>query len=118
MGKKLEHLVEICRKYAHLVGSALATGARSTARATVWTAKQYDANQQTIDTLVLTASAATITAAVVDDYTNIGLVGGAFIGAVGAGTLKGVETLAARYLPSQDGEPRNHQLIRYGIIAT
>src|SRR3989338_7449610 len=66
--------------------------------------REYSRKQQTIDTLVLTASAATITATVVDDYTNIGLLGGALVGAVGAGTLKGVQTLATQYLPSKEGE--------------
>ncbi|MEK6867535.1 MAG: hypothetical protein AABX98_01805, partial [Nanoarchaeota archaeon] len=92
MGKKLDRLVE--------------------------TARKYTSYPQTIDSLVLYTSAATTTAAVVDDYTNLGLVSGAIVGAVGAGTLKGVEALAARYLPSQEGEPRRDQLIRYGIIAT
>ena len=78
----------------------------------------YSRKQQTIDTLVLTASATTITAAVVDDYTNIGLLGGALVGAIGAGTLKGVQTLATQYLPSKEGEQRRDKLRRYGIIAT
>ncbi len=133
MWKKLNQAGDAVRKYAPLVGRGLANGVRGTARATATAAgvvgraadaslsfmyHKYASQQQTLDALVLTASAATTTAAVVDDYTNLGLVGGALVAAAGAGTLKGVETLAAHYLPGQEGEPRHHQLLRYGIIAT
>jgi N-acetylmuramoyl-L-alanine amidase len=115
MAKRLDTVRDAAKKYAPLVGRSLAKGAGWTARAT---ATAYASHQKTLDALVLSASAATTTAAAVDDYTNLGLVTGALVAATGAGTLKGVEILAARYLPSQEGEPRRHQLLRYGIIAT
>ena len=100
MGKKLDKVYNAVRKYTPIVGSALAKGARGTAKATAIVAgyvgrgidnglsfayRKYASHQETLDALVLYTSAACTTAAVVDDYTNIGFVSGAVVGAAGAG---------------------------------
>lgn len=96
---------------------ALRTGTRATGRAletvTQATLRSYRAHQETIDTAILTTSAAVTAVSVIDDYTGTGFETSAAIGILGIGTAYGTKRITSSLFPEQAHATREQKRIVY-----